>query len=183
MSETSFGDLRAAQAALLDWLSRNGDDAVKAAVANRRSAEPTPPPPSSPSSSVTATNKATRTPRKKKVPILVGAGIIVVVVAVVVGLAVGGVFKKAPSLSVDQYKSMLATMPGDKTNFDIDSLFDNEVDGLYHAFSWSGGLQTGCGNVQGRATSDVSNWTVASGDDAWAYQIFGLGTGDLAKSD
>ena len=225
MSEPSFGDLRAAQAALLDpstspadlasiaqaqpalrilvaghsnaypalldWLSRNGDDAVKAAVANRRSAEfAPPPPPSSPSSSpvpAPAAGTVTRTPRKKKAPILVGAGVIVVVVAVVVGLVLGGVFKKAPSLSVDQYKSMLAnvTETGYKPlTMDNDTLFNY----LYSYFNWRIDMPTSsCQTFQSQVSSTIREWTwtvphgATSPDDmAW---LFGRSDGNIEKSD
>jgi len=89
---------------LLDWLSSQGDEAVRAAVASRQqqtqSSVPVPPPP--PATEPPATNPAPK--RLKKSWLIGGAGVLVVALAVVLVV----VFMTRPASSILRYDQLQA---------------------------------------------------------------------------
>ena len=95
--------------ALLDWLSSQGDEAVRAAVASRQQqtqlSVPVPPPP--PATKLPATNSAPK--RMKKAWLISGAGVLVVVVALLIILVV---HSSASVLRYDQLQTLVSYLGG-----------------------------------------------------------------------
>ena len=92
--------------ALLDWLSSQGDENVRAAVASRQQPTnpslpvPPPPPASEPSAALSA-------PKRSRKPLLIGGiGAFVVVVSLVVAFVVERVPSHGPNLTMDQFFSL-----------------------------------------------------------------------------